>query len=344
MADSFDADLALCRATLRGGSRSFLAAARLLPARVHRPATALYAFCRDADDLIDAGREGAAAALAFLHRRLDAIYAGRPMAEPADRALSHVVAAHRIPRALLEALLEGFAWDAEGRRYRDLPDLQDYAARVAGTVGAMMAVLMGARSPEAVARACDLGVAMQFSNIARDVGEDARAGRIYLPLRWLAEAGIDPEAFLASPAPSAALAGVVARLLSHAEALYARADAGIASLPFSCRPGIGAARRLYAEIGAQVARSGHDSITSRAHVTAARKAALGWASLCAATRSPASLPGLAAPPLPAVRTLVAAVATTATPPARIVAVPGWEERLSWLITLFSELDRRQARG
>ena len=99
------------------------------------------------------------------------------------------------------ALLEGFAWGHRGAAATEtLPDdVQDYAARVAGTVGAMMAVLMGARSPEAVARACDLGVAMQFSNIARDVGEDARAGRIYLPLRWLAEAGIDPEAFLASP-------------------------------------------------------------------------------------------------------------------------------------------------
>ncbi len=100
----------------------------------------------------------------------------------------------------LDALLEGFAWDAAGRRYDTLDDLLDYAARVAGAVGAMMAVLMGVRDPALLARACDLGVAMQLTNIARDVGEDARAGRLYLPLAWLREAGIDPDAFLADPA------------------------------------------------------------------------------------------------------------------------------------------------
>ena len=140
----FETDLAACRTMLRGGSRSFFAAALLLPGRVHRPATALYAFCRVADDLID-GSADAQPALAILHERLDLIYAGRPAPEPADRALAHVVAEHRLPRMLLDQLLEGFAWDAEGRRYEDLPALHAYAARVAGTVGAAMAVLMGAR-------------------------------------------------------------------------------------------------------------------------------------------------------------------------------------------------------
>ncbi len=98
-----------------------------------------------------------------------------------------------MPRELPEALLEGFEWDLVGRRYETLEELQAYAARVAGSVGAMMAVLMGARSAAVLARACDLGVAMQLTNIARDVGEDARQGRLYLPLAWLREAGIDPE-------------------------------------------------------------------------------------------------------------------------------------------------------
>ena len=335
LAPDLHADLAACRATLRGGSRSFLAAARLLPARVHRPATALYAFCRAADDLIDSDPAAAPTALAALRRRLDAIYAGRPAPDPADRALAHVVVQHRLPRALLDALLEGFAWDAEGRRYEDLADLHDYAARVAGTVGAMMAVLMGARSPGAVARACDLGVAMQLSNIARDVGEDARAGRLYLPLRWLREAGIDPDAFLAAPAASAALASVMRRLLAEADTLYRRADSGIASLPLSCRPGIGVARRFYAAIGHQVARNGYDCVTMRARVPAARKLALAAQSLWAAQ----SRPALAAPPLAAVRHLVAAVA-----PLQPAGRPRLEARLVWLLTLFSELDQRQARG
>ena len=106
-----------------------------------------------------------------------------------------------IPAALPEALLEGLAWDAEGRSYETIDELFDYAARVAGAVGVMMALIMDVRSPQALARACDLGVAMQLTNIARDVGEDARLGRIYLPRQWLREAGIDADAWLCRTQP-----------------------------------------------------------------------------------------------------------------------------------------------
>ena len=235
-------DLAACRALLRGGSRSFDAAARLLPARVHEPATALYAFCRVADDAIDGCGPGyGAAALPGLRARLTAIYGAAALpAGPGfapDRALARVVHEYGLPRPLLDALLEGFEWDAAGHRYQTLAALQDYAARVAGTVGAMMAVLMGATGAEAVSRACDLGVAMQLSNIARDVGEDARAGRLYLPQAWLEAAGIDASAWLRDPVPSPALASVVAQLLSAAEALYARAMPGIALVAAGLPPG-----------------------------------------------------------------------------------------------------------
>ena len=127
----------------------------------------------------------------------------------ADRALAHVVHRLAIPRLLLDALLEGFLWDANGRRYETLEEVHDYAARVAGTVGAMMALVMGAHTQRALARACELGVAMQLTNIARDVGEDARNGRLYLPRAWLREAGIDPDAWLRAPRFDAAIAGVV---------------------------------------------------------------------------------------------------------------------------------------
>ena len=167
-ADIDVADLAACRAMLRAGSRSFDAAARLLPRSVRDPAIALYAFCRVADDAID-GDADPAAALADLRQRLALAYAGRPHETAADRALAGVVSRFAIPRALPEALLEGFAWDALGRRYDDLPALRAYAVRVAGTVGGMMAHVMGVRDPAHVAAAIDLGVAMQLSNIARDV-------------------------------------------------------------------------------------------------------------------------------------------------------------------------------
>ena len=209
-------DLAACRAAIRQGSRSFHAASLMLPARVRDPALALYAFCRLADDAVDEAPErGGALAVASLHDRLDRVYAGRPRNAPADRAFAAVVAAHDLPRALPEALLEGFAWDAAGRRYDTLPDLTAYCVRVAGTVGAMMTVLMGVRDRDALARACDLGVAMQLTNIARDVGEDAAAGRLYLPRDWLREEGIDPEAFLAAPRPTPNLVGLVRRLLDR---------------------------------------------------------------------------------------------------------------------------------
>ncbi len=335
------ADLAACRRLLRGGSRSFFAASLLLPRRVHAPATALYAFCRVADDLIDHGADPADA-LAGLRARLDAAYAGRPQPIAADRALSAVVLRHAIPRTLLDALLEGFEWDAAGRRYDTLAELEAYAARVAGAVGAMMATLMGERSAEGVARACDLGAAMQLSNVARDVGEDARAGRLYLPQDWLRAAGIDPDAWLAHPSFDPALAGVVQRLLHRADELYRRADSGIAALPRVCRPGIGAARHLYAEIGRQVARQGFNSVGCRAVVPPARKLRLLARSLSDAARGPRPVGPV--PTIEAARYLVDAVAAVPPPPRPEARLPRWQafdDRVAWLCALFDQLDQRQ---
>ncbi len=258
-----------------GGSKSFHAAAFLLPRRVRAPAIALYAFCRVADDAIDLGSDrgatGTLAALAHLRERLAAIYAGQPQAFAVDRAFADVVSRFALPRALPEALLEGFAWDAEARHYETLADLVSYAARVAGAVGVMLALIMGVGTAAAIARAIDLGIAMQLSNIARDVGEDARAGRLYLPRQWLREQGIDPEAWLAQPAFTPALGAVIARLLAAADGFYARAEPGIADLPFACRPGIRAAKALYAEIGHALARNGGNPIAGRAVVSLRRK-------------------------------------------------------------------------
>jgi phytoene synthase len=336
----YRADLAACRTLLRSGSRSFHAASLLLPRSVRDPATALYAFCRVADDAIDhdGGRLGA---VARLRERLARAYDGRPLPIPADRALAVVLARFAIPRALPEALLDGFAWDAAGRRYETLTELTDYAVCVAGTVGAMMAMLMGVRAPATVARACDLGVAMQLSNIARDVGEDAAAGRLYLPLGWLREAGIDPDAWLADPVFTPALGGVVQRLLAHADTLYARAAEGVRLLPLACRPGIGAARLLYAEIGHEVLRQGGDSVGGRAVVSGRRKLAL-----LARSVAEAALPARATrtAPLAEARYLIDAVAIA--PPPLPVPPPAWyvEDRLVWVLELFARLDNREQIG
>ena len=304
-----NAELDACRALMRGGSKSFFTASLLLPARVRGPATGLYAFCRVADDLIDGSAEPERA-IAELHARLDAVYAGRPGAELADRALACVVERCEIPRALLDALLEGFEWDVNGRHYETIEDLHAYGARVAGTVGAMMALVMETRSAPALARACELGVAMQLTNIARDVGEDAGLGRVYLPAQWLREEGIDAEAWLARPQFDARLARVVQRLVDEAERLYQRAECGVPALPRDCRPGIQAARLVYGEIGQALARAGLDSVNRRTVVPRGRQLALVARSLLASLVPPGHplTAGGALPPLPAVRFLVDAAA------------------------------------
>ncbi len=302
-------DAAACKAAIVDGSRSFHLASLLMPRRCREPAYALYAFCRLADDAVDLSA-GKAAALARLRLRLDAAYALRPFDHPADRAFADMAWRYGMPRALPEALIEGLAWDAESRRYADLSALRAYGARVAGAVGAMMTVLMGPRDPVVLARACDLGVAMQLTNIARDVGEDARAGRLYLPLDWLRAEGIDPEDFLAAPRHSPGLGAVVAALLAEAERLYDRAAWGVRGLPRPARPAIRAARLLYREIGREVARRGFDSVGSRAVVGAATKrrllaaAMVGWEAPDA---------GRAAPALPETQWLVDAVVAAPLP-------------------------------
>jgi phytoene synthase len=194
------------------------------------------------------------------------------------------------------------------------------------------------RDEAALARACDLGVAMQLTNIARDVGEDARNGRLYLPRAWLREAGIDPQAWLQAPRFDAALASVVQRLLDTADALYRRSEHGLAGLPRDCRPAIHAARLVYAEIGRQLERNGLDSINRRAFVSGPRKLALIARAAATAVRAPASA-GAALPVLPAVQFLVDA---SAAPQARRSArTRSFDERVGWVIQLCERQSAQQ---
>lgn len=334
------ADLDACVALMRTGSRSFFAASRLLPLRVRASAIALYAFCRVADDLVDCGGMAVGDAMAVLSHRLDRIYEGLPLDHVEDRALAVVVQRHQLPRALLDALLDGFAWDAQGRAYESLEDLHDYGARVAGSVGAMMCWIMGVRDPQALARACELGVAMQLTNIARDVGEDARNGRLYLPRQWLREAGIDPDAWLRKPGCTPALQGVVARLLDEADRLYRQAAAGIPQLPRDCRSAILAARLIYAEIGEQLKRDGLDPIRQRAVVPTARKLVL----LASASVQSGWLGATSkvTPPLAAIAYLVDHCDTGAQAlEAGTAAARPLGQRVVWMLELFERLEAQR---
>ena len=331
---------------MRGGSKTFFAASRLLPRRVRGPAIALYAFCRVADDAIDFS-DDRVTALAHLNERLRCVYAGNPMAYEPDRALAAVVREFDLPLELVAALLEGFEWDAGGLRYETIEDLLAYGARVAGSVGAMMAVVMRTRGEQALARACDLGVAMQLTNIARDVGEDARFGRLYMPLAWMREAGLEPDAWLAEPVFDHRVASVVDRLIKAADELYQRSEHGIGQLPRDCRPAIRAARLVYAEIGRELEKAGHDSVNYRAVVSGRRKLALLARASGAALIAPAD-PKLHFDALPANQFLVVAAkllqgdvplqAKEAMEPKR----RSFDERARWTTELFERLQLAEA--
>lgn len=310
------ADRAACRQDIRQGSRSFHLAGQLLPVEVREPAFAIYAFCRFADDLIDRDL-GGTAAIAELERCLDRVYSGRPRRDHVERAFTDAVREFAIPRDVPEALLEGLMWDAQGRRYDTLDELKAYGVRVAGSVGIMMSLVMQRRAPDVLARACDLGIAMQLTNICRDVGEDARAGRLYLPRDLLAAAGLMEADVLAAGSCDGRLRGVVGQLLAEAETHYMLAGVGIAALPSGSRSGINAARLLYREIGRLVA-AGLDPVSTRAVVGTPRKLSL----LAAAMRVPAADPALLARPCaPQAAYLVEAIMRA--PCLRTASRPSW---------------------
>lgn len=324
------ADLAECRAMIKAGSKTFYTSSKLLPQRIRDAARQLYAFCRVADDVVDES-DDIEAAVESLRLRLDAIYALKPEPHCADRAFADLALTYSIPRSLPDALIEGFAWDASGRRCKTASDVYAYSVRVAGAVGAMMAIIMRSRSSEAIARACDLGVAMQLSNIARDVGADAKIGRLYLPEDWLREVGIDPDAFLANPKPSPELTLVIERLLNDADHFYERSISGIAMLPKRCRPAIHASRLLYSAIGHQVRLNGYDSISQRAVVPKSRKLVL----IGKAIQS--SLFSSAITPYPVLEEAAFVVDAVAAAPEPKHLPESFNERAEWVANLFIRL-------
>lgn len=280
-----DIDTAHCQALLAQGSKSFAFAGRLLPAAWRADIAALYAFCRVADDVIDGpeGQHDPAATHAALAQRLQTLCSAsvpEALSDPVDRALARVLRRRALPASLLQALLDGFLWDAQGRRYETLGQTLAYCSRVAGSVGVMLASLTDSRAPHILARAADMGVAMQLVNIARDVGEDARRGRLYLPGNWLREQGLQPEAFLAAPAAHPAIKHATARLLRLADGLFARARLGLHDLDWRVRPAMAAAGRIYQDIGGVLRKQNLDNVTQRAHTTAVRKVWLVLQAMC----------------------------------------------------------------
>jgi len=278
------ADVNICRGWIAEHSKSFYLSSLLLPRRVRHGAWALYAFCRRADDAADEGPlSGRRRRVEALSRRLDDVYGGggATIDDATDMALDRAYAAvaqrHGIPRVLPEALLHGMEMDLVDHRYRTWDDLYLYCFRVAAVVGLMMTRIMGWSRADAFLRAADLGIAMQMTNIARDVGEDARRGRVYLPDELLAECGMERAQVFddtTTGRAGAPLREAVRRLLARAEQHYAAADRGVPLLPRGCRLAIASSRHIYAAIGADLAAHSHDPIARRAHTSLLRKLAL----------------------------------------------------------------------
>jgi phytoene synthase len=273
-----------CRAAIRDGSKSFYAAARIFDPPTRESAFMLYAWCRYCDDQVDLqdlGRSGPREAPKSAAERLERLedlthraLAGESEDEhPAFAGLRRVAHRHRIPASEPLELLEGFRMDVEGRSYRTLDDVLLYCFRVAGVVGLMMARVMGVDDDETLDRATDLGLAFQMTNIARDVADDAAAGRIYLPLDWLEEEGVPPAEIDATEHASARFA-VIQRFLAEAERYYASSVVGISRLRFRHAWAIAAARLVYREIGHKILARGASGTGARAMVSGRRKLVL----------------------------------------------------------------------
>jgi len=270
---------AICARTLAQHSKSFALAGKLLGEQQRRDAAVLYTYCRLADDSIDLVEPAAQpAALAELERSLDSVYRGELQHDVRLRALQELVQRRHLPREYPEQLLAGMRMDTEGARYRTLDELLLYCHRVAGVVGLMMCHVLGLSDARALRNAAHLGIAMQLTNICRDVAEDWQRGRLYLPLQMLREAGWDapsapPEGALPSSARGA-LALVTRRLLREAERFYRSGDAGIPALPGRAAFSVRAARLIYSAIGARILRADYDAHSMRAVVPLSQKLGL----------------------------------------------------------------------
>lgn len=280
---SREALVAYARTSIARGSKSFAAASRLFQPQMREQVWLLYAWCRACDDIVDGQDHGGAmtnggdmdARLSRIELLTEGALAGTHTGEPAFDCLALVARECALPHRYIFDVLEGFALDAEGWRPASLPDLLAYSYHVAGAVGCLMAIVMGVKSDnEAVIdRACDLGLAFQLANIARDVAEDAAAGRCYLPRDWLHETGLD-ESGLLDPAARPHLAALTTRLATLAGRYEDSARAGTPALSARAAWAVLAATGIYGGIARKVASAGEGALDRRQTTTRTEK--LGW--------------------------------------------------------------------
>ena len=275
--------VAEARATIGKGSKSFAAAARLFDPATRERAELLYAWCRACDDIADGQLLGrgmtrvgdATQRLAAMRIGTTRALAGETTGDAAFDALALVAAETALPHRFAHDMIDGFALDAQEWRPRSEDDLYRYCYHVAGAVGCMMAVVMGVdpHDEATLDRACDLGIAFQLANIARDVAEDDTVGRCYLPVDWLVEIDVPPGEHM-KPPYRPRLAMLADRLAERAARYEASARVGAAALPFRSAWAVLAAAGIYGDIAREVARRGPAAWDRR--VATSRRDKLGW--------------------------------------------------------------------
>jgi phytoene synthase len=248
-------------ATARG-STSFHFAARLFPPETRRAAHAIYWYCRYTDDLVDKG--GSLEELAEWEAQL-----ASNSSHPVLALLRHTAAAHGIPMEYARELIRGVRMDLERTRYETFAELRVFCYRVASVVGLMMSHAIGFQ-PGAERHAIDLGIAMQLTNILRDIGEDLSLGRIYLPAEDLRRFNYSQEDLSAGK-----VNGQFRRLMrwqiARARSYYASAEPGIAMLHPRGRFAVRLAADLYSRILGRIEANDYDVFTKRAHLPRAQK-------------------------------------------------------------------------
>jgi phytoene synthase len=269
-----------CTALTRAHSRTFYLASALLPAPERRAMRALYAFCRVTDDLVDGdggakpeGRRagGRGRALDALENWRRQALCERPLSgNPVALAWADTRARYGIPVKLAEQLVDGVAQDLHEKRYASFEELATYCYRVAATVGLMAMHITGFHGPEAIPYAIRLGVALQLTNILRDVGEDWRVGRLYLPLEELAWFDLE-ESDIASGRVDERWEAFLAYQIERTRRLYAQARPGIALLHPRGRLAIAAAGELYGGILDDIEAHAGDVFHRRAHLRGPEK-------------------------------------------------------------------------
>lgn len=257
-----------CEALTRSHSRTFYLASGLLPPAKRRAMRALYAFCRVTDDLVDGDLRASRAALETWRSQAFAghISAGSPVA----LAWADTRARYGIPRRFGEQLIDGVAQDLEQKRYESFEELATYCYRVASTVGLMAMHITGFSGEEAIPYAIRLGVALQLTNILRDVAEDWRAGRLYLPQQELGRFGLSEED-LAAGRVDRRWQAFLRFQIDRNHRLYEEAMPGIAMLDREGRLAVTAAAELYRAILSDIDAHQGDVFRRRAFVSTAEK-------------------------------------------------------------------------